>query len=227
MTYAVIPAKGFQGAKQRLAPLLAPDERCRLAEAMLIDTLGACAQARQLSGFAVVTSDAAVAEVAASYQADVIWQAVAAGHSQAVAYAATVCRQDGKTSMLTLPGDLPLLQPDDIDGILTAAGPKTDIIMVPNRDEMGTNAMLLTPPDCLPLQFGYDSFQRHLRLAAERQLRVAVRRLPRVELDIDEPQDLALFATQPSTGLSYRLLDDLGILPRLARQERLCMQEKH
>lgn len=222
MTYAVIPAKGFKGAKQRLAAILHPEERRQLATAMLTDTLLACAQARLLSGFAVVTCDPGVAEVAATYHAAVIWEPQAGGHSQAVAHAVAVCRQDGRPSLLTLPGDLPLITADDIDAIVTPAVPRASVVIVPNRDEMGTNAMLLSPPDCLPLQFGYDSFQRHLRLAAEHQLRVDVRRYTRVALDIDEPADLALFAAQASHGCSYRLLGDLGILPRLARQDTSC-----
>lgn len=225
MTYAIIPAKGFKGAKQRLAAILHPEERRQLARAMLTDTLLACAKSRLLRGFAVVTCDPTVAEVAVHCQADVIWEPRAGGHSQAVAYAVATCQQGGHASLLTIPGDLPLITPDDIDAIVTPAVPITPVVMVPNRDEMGTNAMRLSPPDCLPLQFGYDSFQRHLRLAAERQLRVDVRRYPRVALDIDEPADLALFAAQPSYGASYRLLDDLGILPRLAQQGITYTQE--
>ncbi|MCZ6874464.1 MAG: hypothetical protein O7G88_13210, partial [bacterium] len=107
----------------------------------------------------------------------------------------------------------------DIEAIVTPVMPHKSVLLVPNRDEMGTNAMLLSPPDCLPLQFGYDSFQRHLRLAAEAQLTIEVRRYPRVALDIDEPEDLVLFAARRSIGCSYRLLDDLGILERLAKQQ--------
>ena len=51
MTYAVIPAKNFTGAKQRLATFLQPDERRLLAQAMLTDTLTACSQATALQGF--------------------------------------------------------------------------------------------------------------------------------------------------------------------------------
>jgi len=227
VTYAVIPAKGFKGAKQRLAAILHPQERRQLATAMLTDTLLACAKSRLLSGFAVVTCDQTVAGVAGSCKADVIWEPQAGGHSQAVAFAVATCQQRGHASLLTLPGDLPLITPEDIDALVTPAVPMAPVVIVPNRDEMGTNALLLSPPDCLPLQFGYDSFQRHLRLAAERQLRVDVRRYPRVALDIDEPADLVLFASQPSHGLSYRLLDDLGILLRLTRPGTTRIQENH
>jgi 2-phospho-L-lactate guanylyltransferase len=91
------------------------------------------------------------------------------------------------------------------------------VVLVPNRDDLGTNAIVLSPPDCLPLRFGYDSFQRHLRLAAERHLAVEIRRLPRVALDIDEPEDLALFVAQHHPSHSLRVLADLGVCERLAQ----------
>ena len=66
MTYAVIPAKGFTGAKQRLATFLEPHERRVLARAMLTDTLTACSQATGLDGVGVVTCERDVADVALS-----------------------------------------------------------------------------------------------------------------------------------------------------------------
>ena len=225
MTYAVIPAKGFRGAKQRLAAILQPDERHLLAQSMLTDTLIACSNATQLEGYGVVTSDTMVAEVATSCDADVIWEPQAGGHSQAVSYAVRTCCQRGVTTLLTIPGDLPLITPADIEAIAAPANPLVSVILVPNRDELGTNAMVLSPPDCLPLQFGYHSFQRHLRLAAEHHLTIEVRRTPRVALDIDEPEDLARFAAQHPTCHSFRLLDDLGVLDRLAKIPITSTQE--
>jgi 2-phospho-L-lactate guanylyltransferase len=214
--YAVIPAKDFNGAKQRLAAFLRPHERRLLARAMLADTLAACTRAAGLMGVGVVTCDCSVAEVAETLQAEVLWEPQAAGHSQAVSFAVQRCMQRGLTTMLTLPGDVPLLTPADVEAIIVPAQPPVPVVLVPNRDDLGTNAMVLSPPDCLPLRFGYDSFQRHLRLAAERHLQVVVRRLRRVALDIDEPADLALFAAQQQPGHSLQVLAELGVLERLA-----------
>lgn len=226
MAYAVIPVKGFGGAKQRLASFLQPQERRALAQAMLTDTLTACTQAQGVEGVGVVTCDHEAAAVAASLGAEVLWEAQAQGHSQAVAWAAQVCRQRGLPTMLTLPGDLPLLTAADVQALIAPPPPPITVVFVPNRDELGTNAVLLSPPDCLPLAFGHDSFQRHLRLAVERALPVEVRRLPRVALDIDEPADLALFAAQHVTGHSFQVLVALGILPRLAQAFPLQMHER-
>jgi 2-phospho-L-lactate guanylyltransferase len=216
VTYAVIPAKNFHAAKQRLAPFLQPDERRLLAQAMLTDTLTACAQAIGLHGIGVVTCDAQVAKMATTLGADILWEPQAEGHSQAVTFAVQTCQQRGIMTILTIPGDIPLLTAADVDAIIAPPQPPVSVVLVPNRDDLGTNAVVLSPPDCLPLRFGYDSFQRHLRLAAERHLAVEIRRLPRVALDIDEPEDLALFAAQHHSSHSLRVLADLGVLARLA-----------
>jgi 2-phospho-L-lactate guanylyltransferase len=215
--YAVIPAKNFHGAKQRLATFLHPVERHQLAQAMLTDTLTACAQATGLDGFGVVTCDPHVADVAKRLGADVLWEPQADGQSQAVTFAVQTCQQRGMSTMLTIPGDIPLITAADVEAIALPPQPPVPVVLVPNRDDRGTNAIVLSPPDCLPLRFGYDSFQRHLRLAAEHHLAVEIRRLPRVALDIDEPEDLALFAAQHHPSHSLRVLADLGVLERLTQ----------
>jgi 2-phospho-L-lactate guanylyltransferase len=217
VTYAVIPAKDFNGAKQRLAAVLQPHERCLLARAMLSDTLTACVQASGIDGIGVVTCDRQVAEVAEALGGEVLWESQAGGQSQAVMFAVHLCMQRGIPTMLTIPGDVPLITAADVEAVVATPQPFVPVVLVPNRDDLGTNAIVLSPPDCLPLRFGYGSFQRHLRLAAERRLAVDVRRLPRLALDIDEPEDLALFAAQHRPCHSLRVLDDLGVLARLAR----------
>ena len=120
MTYAVIPAKHFEGAKQRLSTLLKPHERVQLARAMLTDTLTACCQARGLDGVGVVTHHEAPAEIAASLGAEVWWEPQAGGHSQAVAFGVQTCLQRGIDTMLTLPGDIPLVTPADVEAMARA-----------------------------------------------------------------------------------------------------------
>jgi 2-phospho-L-lactate/phosphoenolpyruvate guanylyltransferase len=174
----------------------------------------------------VVTCDRDAAEVAGTLGAEVLWEPQAQGHSQAVAFGVQVCRQRGITAMLTLPGDLPLLTAADVQAIITPPEPRVPVVLVPNRDDLGTNAIVLSPPDCLPLAFGHDSFQRHLRLAATCHLEVEIRRLPRVALDIDEPGDLALFAAQQVPCHSFQVLATLGLLARLEQAFPLQTYER-
>ena len=216
MTYVVIPAKDFHGAKQRLAGLLQPHERSALARATLTDTLTACAQAEGLVGIGVMTCDREVAELAESLGAEVLWEAEPRGQSAAVARGGRECLRRGIPSMLTMPGDIPLLTAADVEALASAALASSSVVLVPNREDTGTNALVLTPPDCLPVAFGDDSFRRHLRLCAERDLAVDVRRMPRVALDIDTPEDLAVFVAKRVPSHSLQALTDLGVLERCA-----------
>ena len=216
MTYVVIPAKNFHGAKQRLAGLLQPHERSALARATLTDTLTACAQAEGLTGIGVVTCDREVAELAESLRAEVLWEAEPRGQSAAVARGGRECQRRGIPSMLTMPGDIPLLTAADVEALASAAQSAEPVVLAPNREDTGTNALVLTPPDCLPVAFGDDSFRRHLRLCAERGLAVEVRRMPRVALDIDTPEDLAVFVAKRVPSHSLQVLTDLGVLERCA-----------
>ena len=216
MTYVVIPAKDFHNAKQRLAALLQPHERSALARATLTDTLTACVQAEGLAGIGVVTCDTEVAELAESLHAEVLWEAKARGQSEAVARGGRECLRRGIPTMLTMPGDIPLLTPADVEELASTAQSGQSVALVPNREDTGTNALVLTPPDCLPVAFGDDSFRRHLRLCAERSLSVDVRRMPRVALDIDTPDDLTAFVAQRVPGHSLQALTNLGVLERFA-----------
>ena len=216
MTYVVIPAKDFHNAKQRLAALLQPHERSVLARATLTDTLTACVQAEGVDGIGVVTSDPEVAQLAEALGAEVLWEAEARGQSAAVAGGGRECLRRGFPAMLTMPGDIPLLTPADVEALTSTAQPSPSALLVPNRDETGTNALVLAPPDCLPVAFGEDSFRRHLRLCAERGLPVEVRRMPRVALDIDTPDDLTTFIAHRAAGHSLQALADLGVLGRFA-----------
>ena len=216
MTYVVIPAKDFHNAKQRLAALLQPHERSALARATLTDTLTACRQAKGVAGVGVVTCDAEVAELAESLNAEVLWETQARGQSAAVATGGRECLRRGIPVMLTMPGDIPLLASTDVEELAATAQSAESVLLVPNRDDTGTNALLLRPPDCLPVAFGEDSFRRHLRLCAERRLSVEVRRMPRVALDIDTPDDLTTFIAHRAPCHSLQALTDLGVLERFA-----------
>ena len=97
-----------------------------------------------------------------------------------------------------------------MDFILEKEKPLHSVILVPARDELGTNAILRKPPDVIPSRFGYDSFKKHVEEARERNIQYEIHKLPRVALDIDEPEDLSLFASQKSPTKTYRELERIG-----------------
>jgi coenzyme F420-0:L-glutamate ligase/coenzyme F420-1:gamma-L-glutamate ligase len=198
MRVAVVPAKGFDAAKQRLARALSSDARAELARAMLEDVLTALGGAG-LDRVLVVTPDAAVAAVAARHGATVVHEPESRGHTAAVARGVAACRELGATAMLTVPGDLPCLTPDEIRQIMAAAGPPPAAVFVPSRSGLGTNAAYLVPPDAVPLRFGEPSFADHLAAARVRGIEPVVLTVPGAGLDIDGPEDLEALRARGAT----------------------------
>src|SRR5262245_33598691 len=193
---ALMPVKGFGNAKQRLKPLLSSAARELLAETMFRDTLRQVRLARGLTGTFVVTGDDQVATIAATNGAEVIRENCESGETSAVDFARRELQQAGCEAVLILPGDMPLARACDIEQILEqvpagAAAPFA--LLVPSHDRLGTNALLLAPPDVIELRFGHDSFTYHLSRVAARGLPRRVFENEHIALDIDEPMDLERF----------------------------------
>jgi 2-phospho-L-lactate/phosphoenolpyruvate guanylyltransferase len=210
--WAVVPVKERDRAKERLAPLLPPALRQSLALAMLEDVLAAVAATPGLAGLIVVTVDPAAGPLARRYDARLVEAGARDGHTGAVTAAAQLLLAEGRAGMLTLPGDVPLATPAEIARLLAAHGPAPAFTIVPSHDEGGSNAVLLSPPDAVPLRFGVDSFFPHLRAAKARGIRPTVLRLPGIALDIDNPEDLALFARLPSPTRTRAFLAENAML---------------
>lgn len=192
--WAVVPVKDTAIAKQRLAPALPPDLRQALALAMLEDVLAALAEAAGLARRLLVTIDPEARHLAAGYGFDCIADGAEDGHTGAVMAAARRLAAEGVGSMLTLPGDIPLVSSDEIGRLIAAHRPAPSFTIAPSHDEKGSNAILLSPPDAVPLRFGDDSFFPHLAAAEARGIAPTVVRLPGIALDIDNPADLLHFA---------------------------------
>ncbi len=160
--------------------------------------------------------DPAAGRVARHYGARLIEDGARDGHTGAVAAAARLLRAERRGGMLTLPGDIPLVTADEIGQLVAAHRPAPSFTIVPSHDEGGSNAVLLSPPDAVPLRFGVDSFFPHLRAAEALGIRPTVLRLPGIALDIDNPEDLAAFARQPSATHTHAFLADNAMLPPAA-----------
>jgi 2-phospho-L-lactate guanylyltransferase len=208
---AVVPVKETDKAKERLAPTLSPAQRQQLARAMLEDVLATLAATAELASILVVTVDRAAALIAARYGARVSAASAAEGHTAAVACAARLLAGKG-LGMLAVPADIPLVQTQDIRELLTAQRSTRDasgraFTIVPAHDQRGSNAIVCSPADAVPLRFGEDSFFPHLAAAKENGIEPVVLRLPRIALDIDTPEVVAaLIAAGASNTRTFELL---------------------
>jgi 2-phospho-L-lactate guanylyltransferase len=220
--WAVVPVKEFEGAKQRLSPYLSPDERRALATTMLEDVLEALSAVRELAGVLVVTVDPVAAPLAARYGARTVAEGAREGHTGAVTAAARRLVREGQAGMMTLPGDIPRLKPAEIAATLAAHRVAPAFTIVPAHDDLGSNTIVCSPPDAVPLRFGENSFYPHLDAARARGIEPLIVRHPGIGMDIDNPVDLVTFLKMWPLARTRTLafLEQSGIADRLLERSQ-------
>jgi 2-phospho-L-lactate guanylyltransferase len=201
-TAAIVPIKRFVSAKQRLQEhVLAPTIRRALAEAMMCDVLIALRRARRVDDVLVVTGDPKAEPLAISYDATaVVRDDKDEGHVAAAQLGVRAAMDRGAKRVLLVAGDCPLLDPAEVDELLTRVNGAPEVVVIPDRDGSGTNGLLLTPPDVIVPSFGDGSRERHLGIAREAGARVEVAQVSSMALDIDRPEDLDELLAQLSFG---------------------------
>lgn len=215
--WAVVPVKEFAGAKQRLSSALSPEERRALARVMLEDVLDAISAVRELAGLIVVTVDPAAASLAGRYGARIITEGAREGHTGAVTAAQRLLAGEGQASMMTLPGDIPGGSSAEIAATLAAHRPSPSFTIVPAHDDLGSNTVLCSPPDAVPLRFGDNSFTPHLDAARGRGIDPLIVRHPGIAMDIDNPADLVAFLrmSPPIATRTLAFLEQSAVAARL------------
>ena len=212
--WAVVPLKQTTDAKQRLAGALGAPLRQRLALAMAHDVLAALAASPGLAGLAVVTLDPEASTLARHFGARVLTEGAADGQTGAVNTAARTLSREGSGAMLMIPGDVPLITPQEVEQLIAAHDRRPDFVIAPAHDGRGSNAVLCAPPDAVPLKFGDDSFLPHLAAARALGLEPKIVPLAGIGLDIDHPRDLATFMGITSQTRARTLLADARIMVR-------------
>jgi len=209
---AVLPVKRFGAAKQRLAAGVSGGQRRELAEAMVADVLEAIGRARTIERVIVVTGDPIAQELAAEAGAEVVPDPEDAGHVEAAQAGIARAEAEGAERVVLLAGDCPLLDPRELDRLLTGV-PGSYVGIVPDRHGSGTNALLLSPPDAIVPSFGEGSRARHVEAARQAGIPFGIEELPSIELDLDTPADVIALTRQLESrpGRARRTAKALGI----------------
>jgi 2-phospho-L-lactate guanylyltransferase len=197
----VVPVKGTALAKSRLDVSL--QTRAELALAFALDTVTAAVAAREVAAVVVVTGSDAVAEAVRPLGAAVVHEDGTAGLNGSADQAIAAAQRDHPGwPVAVLLGDLPALQPDDLDAALRAARQRS-LSMV--ADAAGTGTVLvcaLSPADHV-LRFGGASRVAH-REAGYADLTVDVH--SGLRSDIDTVDDLESARALPLGEHTRRVL---------------------
>ena len=199
--WAVVPVKALGQAKSRLAGTLSCGARAELARAMLEDVLETLVQARTLAGLVVVTADAEAKVLGTRLGARILGDDATCGHTRAVMAAARRLHAEGREGMLTVPGDVPAIAPDEVERLIALHNAAPAFTIAPSHDGRGSNAIIASPPTAVPLAFGNDSFLPHVAAARAAGIEPTIATgLEGIALDVDGRDDLdALLRTTRAT----------------------------
>ncbi len=209
---AILPVKRFGVAKRRLAPGIEAERREALVEAMLEDVLEAIGATRAIERTILVSSEPRAVKLARSVGAELLADPEEGGHPGAALAGIARAEAHGAACVVLLPGDCPLLDPHELERLLTGV-PERYVTVVPDRHGGGTNALVLAPPGAIRPAFGEGSRARHVAAAREAGTPYGVEELASLALDLDTPADVVALTRELEArpGRATRTAKALGI----------------
>lgn len=201
----IVPIKQLEAAKTRLGEALDPEERAELAAQMLRRTLRVIAEAAIADCVAVITPDEAVFAIACEMHVTAIRQR-SGGLNEALEQGRRWAISQDAATLLVLPADLPLLTADDLVN-LRDMSTRYSIVIAPDHNGSGTNALLLHPPTAIPFRFGVDSYRLHLEAAAAAGVVAYIYTGVGTGLDLDMPDDIAAMALVSRLRQTERIIN--------------------
>jgi 2-phospho-L-lactate guanylyltransferase len=141
---------------------------------------------------AVVTQDPIVADIATSFGCRWTSEPLNSGLNGAVATGSALAAANSASHCLILPSDLPFLDARELAEwvrLAETAVSQPTLFLCSDRQQQGTNGLIL--PTGIPFRFRYgrSSFQLHQQEANRLGLACHIARLPGVQFDLDGEQD--------------------------------------
>lgn len=199
--FAIVPVKNFERGKSRLQSLLTIEERIKLSELFLDLTLKTLTKTRVISQVVIVSSDKRAEEIVKKYDAIFLGEKKDQGVNAAVALADTHISEYAVDASIVIPQDLPLLLPEDIECICTAAEKNERCLVIcPSLRFDGSNALLRRPPLLLKTNYDNDSYNIHIKNAEASNACVKSIHIKRIMIDIDTIEDIIKLTEFSSTN---------------------------
>lgn len=186
-TLAILPVKNLNQSKSRLSPAMNRQQRESLTSHLLRRTIGILKVARGIDDILLVSRDEKVSALALSENVRFLSER-GTGLNQALEQATRWSVEYQYSAILILPLDLPLLTEEDIDSMLRMSHGMGEIVIIaPDQELQGTNALLVKPPGTLTYQFGLGSFQCHCQQFRDRNIESRIYRSAGTGFDLDSP----------------------------------------
>ena len=210
--WALVPFKGISGAKRRLEPVLDESERENLVLAMIRDVLDTLTRCRTLGGILLVSRDPTAFELAEEFGIDVFEESASDLSGAVVQSGSYAGEKRSAEGTLFVPGDVPLIRPEDVDAVLDGHG---QVTLVPDANDIGTNAAASSPPNAFEYLFDGKSFKPHIASARRAGIEPRIVRRTAWGLDVDTVEELTAVATRAVGTRTAAFLESSGISTRL------------
>jgi 2-phospho-L-lactate guanylyltransferase len=211
--WALVPLKPLADAKTRLAPALSRAECAEVSLHMAEDVVAALTGAGLFAGVSLLTADPIFSALGRRFGCRILEETPGRDWCQSLALAAADLAATGVGTLLVVPGDLPQLTAPVVSALMSRAG--AGVTLCPAERDGGTNAIVLRPPDAIPLLFGHDSARRHLEAAERLGIHASRVVVDAIGRDIDTPADLQWLCGTAPGGRTHAYLERSGIAARL------------
>ncbi len=194
--WAIVPVKPLRRGKSRLAKVISAEERADLNQYLLEHTIQVLSTINEIEEILVISRDTEALALARDLGARTVQEYGSPGLNTALTRAVEIAKSYGTCGILVLPADLPRLDAEDVRKILVHRENPPVVVIAPDRKKEGTNALFVCPPDLIDFEYGIGSFEKHSKGALDAGVRLEVCDLASLELDLDEPEDLALIEAE-------------------------------
>ncbi len=204
----VVPMKSLDESKSRLEKYIPREIINKIVLKLFLNTITIIQKTtnsiEKNYKLAVVTKSNEIVNLIKKKNLTIIDDTSASFLSDSIRISSIWAKNNGFSSICIIPADI--ANPDLSDLITLFSYPKKNrsAVICPSYD-LGTNAMIISPPNSISYDYGKNSFLKHLESANNAGLNPVILNLKSLKYDIDNFNDLKnLFKTQPNFIENYK-----------------------
>ena len=200
-TSILIPMRSLNDGKTRLSNLLSPNSRAKLIKLLFTQLLEKLKTLKVefpliFSDVLVITPCNEVEKICKEFDIIILKEQNLNGLNSALGKGLSWSLENFYDSSLIIPGDI--IDPDtkDLKKILEMGKTSIDSMIICPSTDFGTNALFLTLPTKIELQFGPNSFFEHQKEASKQSIETIIAPLNSLKDDLDTGKDLNMLKTK-------------------------------
>ena len=189
--WAIIPINNFNESFSRLSNVLNKKQREEMTQILATQVLDALTPIVSVEKIIVLSNEIEWLSSFWNKKIVVLPEPDTEQFSEKIDNTAQWIQSQGVTAMLYLSIDLPYIQQEDIENLISQH--ISGLSIVEAKKDNGTNALILDLPTKMEFQFGPNSFSKHLAEARSKNINTTIVNIEYLSLDLDDWNDLHLF----------------------------------